>query len=171
MGEANLIEAVHTLRSYNLALAGMTNDPQSITSWITRYAENEGKAKNFCQDAAIGLLCHLGNPIYPFNDLTNDQQLWSGIFGSAEQALVEEQNWQSNQLSQSTLTSYARMFSSDIQWIRLYAQSLQYPMDIPFEFFVNKVIADLRTCQGSSGAGSISHSPQHHSSMIPPNIP
>lgn len=168
MGEANLIEAVHTLRSYNLAMAGMSNDPQSVTSWITRYAENEGKAKNFCQDAAIGLLCHLGNPIYAFNNLTNDQQLWSGIFGSAEQALVQEANWQNSQLSQHNLTSFARLFTTDITWIQQYAQSLQYPMDIPFEFFVNKVIADLRTCQGSSGAGGIPHSPQTHSSMTPP---
>jgi len=168
MGEANLIEAVHTLRSYNLAMAGMRNDPQSITSWITRYAENEGKAKNFCQDAAIGLLCHLNNPIYAFNNLTNNQQLWSGIFGSAEQALIEEQNWQGTQVSQHNLTSFARMFSTDIQWIQQYARSQQYPMDIPFEFFVNKVIADLRTCQGSSGAGGIPHSPQTHSSMTPP---
>jgi hypothetical protein len=168
MGEANLIEAVHTLRSYNLAMVGMSNDPQSITSWITRYAENEGKAKNFCQDAAIGLLCHLGNPIYAYNTLTNDQQLWSSIFGSAEQALLEEQNWQNSQVSQHNQTAYARMFSTDIQWMRLYARSLQYPLDIPFEFFVNKVIADLRACQGSNGAGGIPHSPQTHSSMIPP---
>ena len=59
MSDANMIEAVHTLRSYNVALSGMSNDPQSVTSWITRYAENDGKAPNFCKDAAIGLLCHL----------------------------------------------------------------------------------------------------------------
>lgn len=167
MGEVNLIEAVHTLRSYNLALAGMTHDPQSIASWITRFAENDGQS-NFCQDAAIGLLCHLGNPVYGYGNITKNQQLWSGIFGSAELALAEELNWQGGQVSQYNLASFGRMFSTDIEWIQQYAQSLQYPLDIPFEFFVNKVIADFRTCQGSSGAGGIPHSPQTHSSMIPP---
>ena len=168
MSEANLIEAVHTLRSYNVALSGMTHDPQSVSSWITRYAENQGGGVNFCQDAAIGLLCHLGNPVYSFNSLNNEQQLWSGIFGSAEQALTEELNWQSTQVSQHNLTAFGRMFSSDIEWIQLYAQSRQYQMDVPFEYFVNKVITDLRTCQGSNGAGGIPHSPQTHPSMIPP---
>ena len=160
-----MIEAVHTLRSYNVALSGMTNDPQSVTSWITRYAENDGKAPNFCKDAAIGLLCHLGNPIYGYGHINNKQQQWSGIYGSAEQALIEEANWQNSQLSQSTQTSFARLFSSDIQWIQLYSQSLQYPSDVSFEYFVNKIITDFRACQGSNGAGGISHSP-----MTPPSM-
>tara|TARA_B100000963_G_C22409347_1_gene572540 strand:- start:33 stop:545 length:513 start_codon:yes stop_codon:yes gene_type:complete len=168
MSQPNLIEAVHTLRSYNIALTGMAHDPQSISSWTTRYAENDGKSPNFCQDAAIGLLCHLGNPIYAYNNINNNQQSWSGIFGSAEQALNEEANWQGAQTYQHNLTSYDRVFSTDIQWIQQYAQSLQYSMDIPFEYFVNKVIADLRQCQGSSGAGSISHSPMTHPSMQQP---
>ena len=67
-----------------------------------------------------------------------------GIFSSAEQALNEEANWQGSQTYQHNLTSYDRLFSTDIEWIQLYAQSLQYSMDIPFEYFVNKVIADLR---------------------------
>jgi hypothetical protein len=168
MGEANLIEAVHTLRSYNLALSGMANDPQSVTSWITRYAENEGKAKNFCQDAAIGLLCHLGNPIYAYNNISTNQQLWSAIFGSAEQALVQEANWQNSQLSQHNSTTFARLFSSDLTWVKQYMRSQNFPLDIPFEYQVNKLIADLRTCQGSSGAGGITHTAQIHPSMSQP---
>ena len=171
MSDVKMIEAVHTLRSYNVALSGMSNDPQSVTSWITRYAENDGKAPNFCKDAAIGLLCHLGNPIYVYANLTNEQQQWSGIFSSAEQALIQEAGWQNNQLSQSTQTSFTRLFGSDIQWIQLYAQSHQYPTDIPFEYLVNKVITDLRSCQGSQGAGSIPHSPQVHGTMGSTNPP
>jgi len=165
MSDVNLIEAVHTLRSYNIALNGMTNDPQSISSWITRYAENSGKAPNFTQEAAIGLLCHLGNPIYVYANLSPLQQQWSGIFASAEQVLIQEANWQNTQHSQNSQTSFARLFGTDKEWIQLYAQSLQYPMDISFEYFVNKIISDLRTCQGSSGAGGISHSP-----MTPPSM-
>jgi len=168
MGDVNLIEAVHTIRSYNIALSGMTHDPQSVSSWITRYAENQGKAPNFCQDAAIGLLCHLGNPIYAYANISLEQQQWSGIIGGAEQALIQEANWQNSQTTQHNLTSFTRLFGSDIEWIQLYAQSLQYPMDIPFEYFVNKLVADLRACQGSGGAGSINHSIHTHSSMIPP---
>jgi hypothetical protein len=165
MGEVNLIEAVKTLRSYNIALDGLSHDPQSLSSWITRYADNMNAAPYFCQDAAIGLLCHLGNPIYAYANLEPIQQQWSAIFGSAVQALVQEENWQNTQNSQNSQTSYARLFGTDKQWIQLYAQSLNYPLDIPFEYFVNKIITELRTCQGSNGAGGISHSP-----MTPPSM-
>ena len=165
MSAVNLIEAVHTLRSYKIALDGLAHDPQSVSSWITRYAENENTAPYFCQDAAIGLLCHLGNPIYAYANIEAIQQQWSAIFGSAEQALIQEANWQNTQHSQNSQTSYARLFGTDKEWIQLYAQSLQYSMDIPFEYFVNKIISDLRTCQGSNGAGGISHSP-----MTPPSM-
>jgi hypothetical protein len=157
MSQVDLIIAVQTLRSYNKALAGMNNDPESIQSWISRHAENPNRLREFPQDAAIGLLCFLGNPIYQYSNITTEQQEWSAIFGSAQQTINEEANWVNSQTSQNGLTTFIRLFGSDIQWVQQYAQSQQLSLTSPFEHFVNKIIDDFRTCQGNSGAGGINH--------------
>ena len=164
----SLLVAVQTLRSYNQALAGMNSDPAAIENWIRRYAEADSRSSTFPKDAAIGLLSYLGNPVFAASNITANQQAWSGEMATAEQIMQQENNWIGRQAVQHNSTAFARLFGSDLEWIQLYAQSLQYQMDIPFEYFVNKVITDLRTCQGSNGAGGIPHSPQTHPSMIPP---
>lgn len=157
MSQPNIIVAVRTLRSYRKALDGSASDPNSVRDWISRHAENQNRLREFPQDAAIGLLCHLSNPIYTYQNLTSEQQAWSGIFSSAEQALNQESSWQNQQTAQHNMTSFVRLFSGDVQWMQSYMQSLSVPLDTPFEYFVNLTIDSLRTCQGQTGAGGINH--------------
>lgn len=157
MSQPNIIVAVRTLRSYRKALDGNISDPNSIRDWISRHAENQNRLREFPQDAAIGMLCHLGNPIYSYSNLNSEQQAWSGIFSSAEQALNQETSWQNTQSAQHNATTFVRLFSGDVQWIQSYMQSMNIPLDTPFEYFVNFAISSLRTAEGQAGAGGINH--------------
>lgn len=156
--EPTIIVAVQTLRSYNRSLTAMNRDATAIESWIARHAESNNRMSDFPKDACIGLLSHLGNPVYSATSITSEQQAWSGLMASAEQVLMEESNWIGRQSTQHNNTSYVRLFSSDITWIQQYAQQNSLPhLEWGNEYILNQLISDLRSCQGSGGAGSISH--------------
>ena len=111
MTQANIIEAVRALRSYNRALNGQSNDPNSIQSWIARYAEADSNLKDFCRDAAVGLLAYMNNPIYSAN-LTPEQTAWAGQYNQAEQLIAEEAFWQNEEgirANETTSLDYLQM--------------------------------------------------------------
>ena len=153
----DIIIAVHTLRSFNQALDGMSVDQHSVATWIRRYAESNSRGSTFPKDAAIGLLSHMQNPIYTSANLTPEQQSWSGLMSSAEQVLQEEDNWIGQKSAQQNATTFARMFGSDLTWIQLFAQANSVPNHWNNEYMINYLITELRSCQGSSGAGAIPH--------------
>ena len=161
-----LLVAVQTLRSYNQALAGMNNDQSAIENWIRRYAEADSRSSTFPKDAAIGLLSYLGNTVFAANNITANQQAWSAEMASAEQIMQQENNWIGRQSVQHNATTFARLFGSDIKWIQLYAQSKSITPNSGWtdEYLVNMVIADLRLCNGSGGAGAIPHTAMNPSS-------
>ena len=162
----SLLVAVQTLRSYNQALAGMNSDPAAIENWIRRYAEADSRSSTFPKDAAIGLLSYLGNPVFAASNITADQQAWSGEMATAEQIMQQENNWIGRQAVQHNSTAFARLFGSDLEWIQLYAQSKSIPPNSGWtsEYLINMVIADLRLCNGSGGAGAIPHTAMNPSS-------
>lgn len=156
MNQPNIIEAVRALRSYNRAVSGQTNDPNSIQSWIARHAERDSTIKSFCQDAAIGLLGYMNNPIYSAN-MTIEQASWSGLYNQAEQLIAEEAFWENEESIRANETTFTRLFSDDINWIHQYMIHKGVPSQVPFEYYINMIIDDLRSCHGNSRAGSISH--------------
>jgi hypothetical protein len=156
MTQVNIISAVRALRSYNRAVIGQTHDPNSIQSWITRYAENETTLKDFSQDAAIGLLGYMNNPIYSVN-LTPDQIAWAGMYNQAEQLIAQEAYWQNEETIRVNETSFFRVFTEDINWLHQYMTHKGVPSQVPLEYYLNMLIDDLRSCHGNSNAGSISH--------------
>ena len=156
MTQVNIISAVRALRSYSRALTGQTHDPNSIQSWITRYAENETTLKDFSQDAAIGLLGYMNNPIYSVN-LTADQMAWASLYSQAEQLIAEEAHWQNEETIRANETSFMRVFTEDINWLHRYMIHKGVPSQVPPEYYLNMLIDDLRSCHGNNNAGSINH--------------
>lgn len=152
-----ILVAVQTLRSFNQALSGMSSDQESVANWIRRYAESDSRSSTFPKDAAIGLLSHLQNPIFANANLTSEQQAWSGLMSSAEQMLQEENNWIGQKSAQQNATTFTRMFGSDLTWIQLFAQANSVPSHWTNEYMINYLITELRSCQGSTGAGAIPH--------------
>jgi len=152
-----ILVAVQTLRSFNKSLSGMSSDQDSVSNWVRRYAESDSRNSTFPKDAAIGLLSYLQNPVFSNANLTSEQQAWSGIMSSAEQILQEESNWIGQKSAQHNATTFTRMFGSDLEWIQLYAQANSIPSHWSNEYLLNYLITELRSCQGSSGAGAISH--------------
>jgi len=167
MAQANIIEAVRTLRSYNRALNGQSNDPNSIQSWIARYAEADSNLKDFCRDAAVGLLAYMNNPIYSAN-LTPEQTAWAGQYNQAEQLIAEEAFWQNEEGIRANETTFTRLFTDDMNWIHQYMAHKGVPSQVPFEYYINMIIDDLRTCHGNSNAGSITHIEKDPAMFQPP---
>ena len=164
---ANILEAIRTLRSYNQAVSGQNSDPNSIQSWISRYAEQENSNKDFSQDAAVGLLGYMNNPIYSVN-LSVEQTAWAALYPQAEQLIAEELFWQNEQSIRANETSYLRLFTEDINWIHQYMNYKGVPSAIPIEYYINMIIDDLRTCHGNLNAGSIIHIEKDPAMFQPP---
>jgi len=147
------------MRSYQNALDAMNLDTGAISSWIDRHANTAvTRNREFPADAAIGVLNHFGHPLYTAGNLTVEQQDWVSHMVGAEQIIQQEAVWSTLQVSHNNATLFVRAFSSDLSWIRQWAQGLGIPLaDTGNEYLINVLIDALRTCQGQSGAGSISH--------------
>tara|TARA_R110000744_G_scaffold246528_1_gene363000 strand:+ start:356 stop:853 length:498 start_codon:yes stop_codon:yes gene_type:complete len=161
----NLIEAVNAMRSYDKTIEATSLDTSALASWIDRNANpNVQRQQQFTTDAAIGVLSYYGHPLFTNANMTQMQRDWAALMASAEQMLQQEVTWSNQQVSMANLTMFARLFGSDVSWLRNWANG-QMPPDTGLDFIVNEMIDQLRTCQGQSGAGSYSH--QTHSSISP----
>lgn len=163
MADVTLPNAVAALRDYNRVLVTSSSDPLALQNWIARHVELG--VDKIDKDCAIAILSYMNHPLYVSSSLTNEQQSWAVLIPSAEQILLEEQAWSNNQTSLNNQTMFSRIFSSDLNWIKDYTQ-----MDVGMEFLINRVIDELRTCQGATGAGGIPHTvynPTASSSQVP----
>jgi len=163
MADVTLPNAVAALRDYNRVLITSSSDPLALQNWIARHVELG--VDKIDRDCAIAILSFMNHPLYVSSNLNNEQQSWAVLIPSAEQMLQEEQAWGNNQTSRNNQTMFSRIYSSDLNWIKNYTQ-----MDFGMEFLINRVIEELRTCQGASGAGGIPHTVYHptaSSSQVP----
>ena len=154
----SLIPAVQAMRSYNKTLTAMSLDTSALSSWIDRNANvNVQRQEQFPTDAAIAVLSYFGHPLYTNANLNQDQLNWVALMASAEQIIQQEDAWANQQVAMGNSTLYVRAFSTDLNWLNTWAASIQLPPNTGSEYLLNALIDALRTCQGSNGAGSITH--------------